>query len=151
MLSATKSSPSARKIAAIRRSKGIISGSGWNISPVSSWAGWGLAEIATTSLAAINPRTLCRNLARMASLSSSVYRSVLFSTNKERFPISAKARKGSYSERLRSLSTTNNSKSADVASSLASCSLSVPAMPASKIPGVSVIKILRSKPRKRIQ
>ena len=41
---------------------------------------------------------------------------------------------------------TNNNKSASVANCRANFSRSVPAMPASKMPGVSVIKISRANP-----
>ena len=83
---------------------------------------------------------------RIFARSSGGYKSVLLNTNSDRLPISASPIKGAYSEARRSLSTTNNNRSAAVASSRAIASRWVPAVPASKMPGVSVSNICRSKP-----
>ncbi len=112
-------------------------------SPLSSATIWGLAVMATTSIVAIYPRTRSRNRAMITSRSTSVYKSLLLRIKIDRLPIWAKSCKGLYSDCRRSLSTTNRSKSASVANFRANFSLSVPATPASRMPGVSVIKIWR--------
>ena len=143
ILSASRSSPSPRQIATKRLITEVISTSGWIVSSAENCIGWGLAQAFKTSSGAINFLTLSCSCLKIISCSSSEYKSILLNTNSDRLPIVAKASKGLNSDALKSLSQTKINKSAEVANSLANCSLIWPGAPISKIPGVSVINISR--------
>ncbi len=93
----------------------------------SDGVGRGEAEMATTSSAATIPASRWRSLSRIASRSVSEEPVLLVQdTTIERLPWRARADIGSYSDRTRSWSTTNRSRSARAARSRASASPAAP-------------------------